>query len=199
MCGAPFDLIGDMLRGRRGSWWYVSATDKLQEAMKRLTPIVIDEAIGRPMPQVSVIFMPLHKGLEVLCPASSLRPSTGPPQKGYVRLIEAVCADAFCWGDYMPVWKWSRICPEARWYVFEAMDMAKAKESSEILRASPAICPPPCSAPARPRKSKKAAIASSRPVRKGAAISWPQEQVWIRERGQFAGHDGAAKEYGVYK
>ena len=83
MSGAPFDLIGDMLRGTKGIMMDMyQRPDKLHEAMERITPIVIDSAVsaanasGCPM-----IFMPLHKGPVVLCPTNSLRPSTGPRSK----------------------------------------------------------------------------------------------------------------------
>ena len=83
LCGAPFDLMGDMMRGTKEIMLDMyRRPDKLLEAMERMTPILIDEAIG--MANASggpVIFMPLHKGTGGLCPTSSSRPFTGPPLK----------------------------------------------------------------------------------------------------------------------
>jgi uroporphyrinogen-III decarboxylase len=64
MSGAPFDLIGDMLRGTRGIMMDMyQRPDKLQEAMERITLMIIDEAVGATnISGCPVVIMPLHKG-----------------------------------------------------------------------------------------------------------------------------------------
>jgi len=63
---APFDVIGDTLRGTRGIMVDMyRQPDKLLEAMDRLTPLMIKmgvstaQMVGHPL-----IFMPLHKGAD---------------------------------------------------------------------------------------------------------------------------------------
>ena len=61
---APFDVIGDTLRGTRGIMLDMyRQPDKLLEAMDRLTPIMIKMGISSTqMAGHPLIFMPLHKG-----------------------------------------------------------------------------------------------------------------------------------------
>ena len=64
MNGAPYDMIGDMLRGTAGIMMDMfKRPDKLQKAMERLVPIVIHESIrSADASGCPIIFMPLHKG-----------------------------------------------------------------------------------------------------------------------------------------
>jgi uroporphyrinogen-III decarboxylase len=63
---APFDVIGDTLRGTRGVMLDMyRQPDKLLEAMERLTPIMIKMAVGAAkMSGQPLVFMPLHKGAD---------------------------------------------------------------------------------------------------------------------------------------
>lgn len=63
---APFDTIGDTLRGTRGIMLDMyRQPDKLLEAMDRLTPIMIKMGVGAAqMNGHPLIFIPLHKGAD---------------------------------------------------------------------------------------------------------------------------------------
>jgi uroporphyrinogen-III decarboxylase len=64
MSGAPFDMIGDFLRGTQGIMLDMyRQPDKIIEAMERMVPIVIDDAVASADASgCPVIVMPLHKG-----------------------------------------------------------------------------------------------------------------------------------------
>jgi len=63
---APFDVVGDTLRGTRGVMVDMyRQPDKLLEAMDRLVPIMIKMGVGTAMMAGHpIIFMPLHKGAD---------------------------------------------------------------------------------------------------------------------------------------
>jgi hypothetical protein len=63
---APFDVIGDTLRGTRGVMLDMyRQPDKLIEAMEKLTPILIKMGVGAAkMNGQPLVFMPLHKGAD---------------------------------------------------------------------------------------------------------------------------------------
>jgi uroporphyrinogen-III decarboxylase len=63
---APFDVIGDTLRGTRGIMLDMyRQPDKLLEAMEKLTPLMIKMGVGAAqMNGKPLIFMPLHKGAD---------------------------------------------------------------------------------------------------------------------------------------
>jgi hypothetical protein len=63
---APFDVIGDTLRGTRGIMVDMyRQPDKLLEALDRLTPIMIKMGVGTAqMNGHPIIFIPLHKGAD---------------------------------------------------------------------------------------------------------------------------------------
>jgi hypothetical protein len=63
---APFDVIGDTLRGTRGVMLDMyRQPDKLIEAMEKLTPIMIKMGVGAAkMNGQPLVFMPLHKGAD---------------------------------------------------------------------------------------------------------------------------------------
>ena len=133
MSGAPYDLIGDMLRGTKGIMMDMyQRPDKLHEAMERITPIVIDEAVGAANASgCPVIFMPLHKGPGGFMSNSQFETFYWPTfKKVMMGLIEeGLVPLPFAEGDYMPRLEIIKDMPRAKvvWY-FETMDMAKAKE-----------------------------------------------------------------------
>jgi uroporphyrinogen-III decarboxylase len=133
MSSAPFDLIGDTLRGTKGIMMDMyQRPDKLQEAMERITPIVIDLAVDATnISGCPVVFMPLHKGpagfmsnkqFETFYWPTLRRVMMGLIEEGLVPL-------PFAEGDYMPRLEIIKDVPRGKviWY-FEAMDMAKAKK-----------------------------------------------------------------------
>jgi uroporphyrinogen-III decarboxylase len=64
MSGAPFDRMGNSLRGTKGIMMDMyRRPEKLQEAMERIAPTIIEQAIrGANMSECPVVLMPLHKG-----------------------------------------------------------------------------------------------------------------------------------------
>lgn len=133
MCGAPFDLIGDFLRGTKGIMMDMyQRPDKLQEAMERITPIVIDAAVSAANASgCPVVFMPLHKGPGGFMSNKQFETFYWPTLKEVMMgLIEdGFVPMSFAEGDYMPRLEIIKDMPRGKviWY-FEAMDMAKAKE-----------------------------------------------------------------------
>jgi uroporphyrinogen-III decarboxylase len=63
---APFDVVGDTLRGTRGVMLDMyRCPDKLLEAMERITPLMIKMGVGTAqMAGHPIIFIPLHKGAD---------------------------------------------------------------------------------------------------------------------------------------
>jgi uroporphyrinogen-III decarboxylase len=133
LCGAPFDLIGDMMRGTKGIMTDMyRRPDKLLEAMERLTPIIIDEAMGLARASDSpVIFMPLHKGTGGFMSNEQFETFYWPTFKEVMLglIDEGLVPLPFAEGDYMPRLEIIKDMPRGKvvWY-FEEMDMARAKE-----------------------------------------------------------------------
>jgi uroporphyrinogen-III decarboxylase len=133
LCGAPFDLISDMMRGTKGIMLDMyRRPDKLLEAMERLTPIIIDEAIGLAHASDSpVILMPLHKGTGGFMSneqfATFYWPTFNEVMLGLID--EGLVPLPFAEGDYTPRLEIIKDMPSGKviWY-FEEMDMARAKE-----------------------------------------------------------------------
>jgi uroporphyrinogen-III decarboxylase len=133
LCGAPFDLIGDMMRGTKGIMLDMyQRPDKLQEAMERIAPIVIDEAVGATNATgCPVVFMPLHKGPGGFMSGKQFETFYWPTLKKVMMglIEEGLVPMPFAEGDYMPRLEIIKDMPRGKviWY-FEAMDMTKAKK-----------------------------------------------------------------------
>jgi hypothetical protein len=133
MSGAPYDMIGDMLRGTHGIMTDMyRRPGKLIEAMERLVPIVIDEAVG--MANASgcpIVVMPLHKGTGGLMSNRQFETFYWPTlKKVMVGMInEGLVPMPFAEGNYEPRLEIIKDMPRSSlvWY-FEHMDMAKAKK-----------------------------------------------------------------------
>jgi uroporphyrinogen-III decarboxylase len=134
MSGAPYDMVGDTLRGTQGIMTDMyRRPDKLHEAMERLVPIAINEAVG--MANASgcpVIVMPLHKGTGGFMSGKQFETFYWPTfKKVMMGLIdEGLVPLPFAEGNYEPRLEVIRDMPKATvvWW-FEQMDMAKAKEA----------------------------------------------------------------------
>jgi uroporphyrinogen-III decarboxylase len=133
LCGAPFDLIGDMMRGTKGILTDMyRRPDKLLEAMERLAPIIIDEAVGLASASDSpVILMPLHKGTGGFMSNEQFETFYWPTFKAVMLglIDEGLVPLPFAEGDYMPRLEIIKDMPRGKviWY-FEEMNMARAKE-----------------------------------------------------------------------
>jgi uroporphyrinogen-III decarboxylase len=103
MSGAPFDRIGDFLRGTKGIMMDMyQRPEKLQEAMERIAPMLIEQAVrAANASECPIVLIPLHKG-----------------PGGFMSE-----------GNYEPRLEIIKDMPRGKmiWY-FEVIDMAKAKE-----------------------------------------------------------------------
>jgi uroporphyrinogen-III decarboxylase len=133
MSCAPYDLVGDTLRGTQGVMMDMfQRPDKLHEAMERFVPISIDESVG--MADASgcpVIFIPLHKGTRGFMSNKQFQEFYWPTFKALMMgLIEnGLVPLCYAEGNYGERLEIVRDMPRGTviWY-FEQMDMAKAKQ-----------------------------------------------------------------------
>jgi uroporphyrinogen-III decarboxylase len=131
---APFDTIGDTLRGTRGIMIDMyRQPDKLLKAMEALVPIMIGMGIGASQQTGNpLIFMPLHKGADGFLSDEQFKKFYWPTlKKVIVALIEGGCipfpALEGHWGSRLKV---IQDIPKGKtaWMV-DQTDMAKAKET----------------------------------------------------------------------
>ncbi len=133
MSGAPFDFIGDALRGTKGIMTDMyRRPEKLLQAMERVTPLLIEDGInGANASGCPVVFIPLHKGTGGFMSQEQFETFYWPTlRQVMLGLIgEGLVPIPFAEGDYGP--RLETICDMPRasviWY-FEAMDMARAKQ-----------------------------------------------------------------------
>ena len=131
--GAPFDMIGDMLRGTAGVMMDMyRRPDKLIEAMERLVPMVIQEAVGNAdRSGCPIMMMPLHKGMDNFMSAKQYETFYWPTfRKVLMGLINEGCVPMpFAEGLYNNRLEVIKDLPRASiiWY-FEQTDMARAKK-----------------------------------------------------------------------
>ena len=131
---APFDLIGDTLRGTRGVMMDIfRRPDELKEACERITPFMIKagidscKATGHPMP-----FIPLHKGADGFMSQEQFENFYWPTlRKLIIGLVdEGLVPLLFAEGGYNQ--RLEAICdlPQGKvvWW-FDMTDMARAKET----------------------------------------------------------------------
>jgi hypothetical protein len=133
MNGAPYDFIGDMLRGTAGVMIDMfKRPDKLQKAMERLVPIAINETVSAADNiDCPIIFMPLHKGTGGFMSNKQFETFYWPTFKEVMLglINEGLVPIPFAEGDYEPRLEIIKDMPRSSvvWY-FERMDMAKAKK-----------------------------------------------------------------------
>lgn len=132
MSGAPFDMIGDFMRGTAGIMMDMyRRPEKLKLAAERLVPNVIAEAVGQANASgCPIIFMPLHKGTDNFMSAKQFETFYWPTLRQVMMgLIEEGCVPMpFAEGFYNNRLEIIKDLPRSStiWY-FEATDMAKAK------------------------------------------------------------------------
>lgn len=133
MSQAPFDMVGDFLRGTRGIMMDIfQRPDKLQAAMARLVPIAISEAVGSANASgCPIIFIPLHKGTGGFMSNKQFEEFYWPTLKEVMMglIDEGLVPLPFAEGNYEPRLEIIKDLPRSStiWF-FEHMDMAKAKE-----------------------------------------------------------------------
>jgi len=132
-CKAPFDVLGDTLRGTRGIMLDMyRQPDKLIEAMERLIPLMIEwgvsDARSAAMP---LVLIPLHKGVDGFMSDEQYKTFYWPTlRKVLLGLIdEGLIPMLFAEGSYNTRLEIIRDLPKGKvvWR-FEKTDMARAKE-----------------------------------------------------------------------
>ena len=133
MSGAPFDMLTDMLRGTHGIVMDMYRQPaKIHEALRVITPIVIQEAVNNAKNAISpVIMMPLHKGDKTFMSQKQFETFYWPSFREVLMglINEGLVPMPFAEGNYIPRLETIREMPRASmiWY-FEYMDMAEAKK-----------------------------------------------------------------------
>jgi len=131
---APFDILGDTLRGTRGIMLDLFRfPDKVIEACERLVPVAINWAIGRPGgPATPFVFIPLHKGADGFMSSEQFRLFYWPTLRAVVLgLIESGYVPAlFAEGRYDSRLEEIADLPAGKtiWY-FDRTDMVRAKQT----------------------------------------------------------------------
>jgi hypothetical protein len=130
---APFDVIGDTLRGTKGIMLDMyRQPKKLLEALEVLTPMFIQLGVDQAkMAGNPLIFIPLHKGADGFLSDEQYKTFYWPTfKKVLMGLIEEGCVP-FCWaeGGYKSRLEVIRDMPKGTVaWLFDQTDMAKAKE-----------------------------------------------------------------------
>ncbi len=133
MACAPYDLIGDSLRGTKGIMMDMyRRPSKLIEAMERTVPIAIKETVaGSNASGCPVVFMPLHKGTGGFMSNKQFERFYWPTLKRLLLglIEEGLVPMCFAEGDYTDRLEIVSEMPKCSmiWY-FETMDMAHAKK-----------------------------------------------------------------------
>jgi len=132
-CRAPFDVLGDTLRGTRGIMLDMyRQPDKLIEAMERLTPLMIEMGISGARSVASpLVLIPLHKGADGFMSDEQYKIFYWPTfRKVLLGLIEEGCIPMpFAEGSYNSRLEIIRDLPKGKvvWR-FDRTDMTRAKE-----------------------------------------------------------------------
>jgi uroporphyrinogen-III decarboxylase len=133
MSEAPFDQIGDFLRGTKGIMLDMyQRPEKLQQAMERITPLLIEQGVRAANASACpIVFIPLHKGPEGFMSAKQFETFYWPTLKKVMMAFieEGLVPMPFAEGNYEPRLEIIKDMPRGKmiWY-FEVMDMAKAKQ-----------------------------------------------------------------------
>jgi len=130
---APFDIIGDTLRGSRGIMMDMyRRPDKLLQAMEAITPIMINMGLGAAQQTGNpLIFMPLHKGADGFMSDEQYKKFYWPTFKQVmVGLIEGGCIPLpAAEGGYNTRLKVIRDLPKGKTlWMFDQTDIVKAKD-----------------------------------------------------------------------
>jgi hypothetical protein len=133
MSGAPFDFIGDSLRGTKGIMMDMyRRPETLLEAMEVVTPLLVEDGVnGADAVGCPIVFIPLHKGTGGFMSQEQFEKFYWPTlKKVMLGLIDEGCVPLpFAEGDYGARLETISDMPKGTvvWH-FEAMDMAKAKQ-----------------------------------------------------------------------
>jgi hypothetical protein len=130
---APFDTIGDTLRGTRGIMLDIyRQPDKLIQAMEALTPLMIKMAVGSAqMNGKPIVFIPLHKGADGFLSDEQFKKFYWPTLREVMMgLIEEGCVPfPAAEGGYNSRLEVIKDLPKGKvLWMFDQTDMARAKK-----------------------------------------------------------------------
>lgn len=130
---APFDTIGDTLRGTKGVFRDMfQQPDKLHEAMEKITPLNIEGAVAAAdAVETPIIFMPLHKGDDAFMSDMQFETFYWPTFKKVIMgLVDEGCIPLlFAEGIYNRRLEIIKDLPNGTvLWQFDQTDMARAKE-----------------------------------------------------------------------
>jgi len=133
MSQAPFDMVGDFLRGTRGIMMDMfRRPDKLHEAMARLVPVAVSYGVDSAnASECPIVFIPLHKGTGGFMSNPQFEefywPTLREVMLGLVN--EGLVPMPFAEGNYQPRLDAIKDIPRGStiWF-FEHMDMAEARK-----------------------------------------------------------------------
>jgi hypothetical protein len=131
---APFDLLGDTLRGTRATMLDMyRQPDNVLKAVERLTPLAISQGVrGATMQGCPVVFIPLHKGADGFMSDAQFKEFYWPTLKAVILGLaaEGCVPFLFCEGSYNTRLEYLKELPDAScMWVFDRTDMAKVKEA----------------------------------------------------------------------
>ncbi len=130
---APFDTLGDTLRGTQGIMMDMfQRPDKVHEAMARIAPLAIESAIGAANSgAVPVVMMPLHKGADGFMSDKQYETFYWPTFKQVIMALveEGIQVILFAEGSYNTRFDFIKDLPKGAtaWW-FDQTDMARAKK-----------------------------------------------------------------------
>ena len=130
---APFDLLGDTLRGTRAMMTDMYRyPEKVVAAVERLTPLAISQGVrGANQAGCPVVFIPLHKGADGFMSDKQFSKFYWPSLKATILgLAEEGCVPfLFCEGSYNTRLEYLKALPRAScMWIFDRTDMAMAKK-----------------------------------------------------------------------
>ena len=130
---APFDYLGDFLRGTLGIMLDIyRRPDKLLQAIEKLVPYIIRGAVGAAKATgIPAVFIPLHKGLDGFMSPAHFRTFYWPTlRKVILSLIDEGLIPSVLWeGDCTSRLETISDIPKGKAvYAFERTDIFKAKE-----------------------------------------------------------------------
>jgi uroporphyrinogen-III decarboxylase len=135
-CGtkAPFDILGDTLRGTKGVIMDMfRCPDKVLAACDRLVTVAVDWALRRPGgPGTPIVFLPLHKGADGFMSEEQFKTFYWPSlRKVLLGLIdEGIIPFLFAEGRYGSRLEIISDLPKGKTvWLFDQTDMARAKET----------------------------------------------------------------------
>jgi Uroporphyrinogen decarboxylase (URO-D) len=131
---APFDILGDTMRGTRGVIMDMFRyPDKVLAACERLVPVAIDWALKRPgVLGTPIIFLPLHKGADGFMSDEQFRTFYWPTLRAVILglIDEGVIPFMFAEGGYNSRLEVIMDLPKGKTiWLFDQTDMARAKET----------------------------------------------------------------------